>query len=129
MFRKDGDYWTIAYEDRVVHIKDLRGLHYLEHLLRNPGRAFAVVELMAAIAGDAGTQRDLADLTPSDGDARATAERARKAVTNRIRQAVARIGTVHEVLGQHLRNAVRTGSRCAYTPERPTRWNGRGRAA
>ena len=56
---------------------------------------------------------------PGGGEA---AERTRKAVTNRIRQAVVRIGAVHERLGLHFANAVHTGSRCAYTPDRPTRW-------
>jgi hypothetical protein len=50
------------------------------------------------------------------------AERTRKAVTNRIRQAVARIGQAHEALGLHLGNTVHTGGRCAYTPDRPMRW-------
>ena len=54
--------------------------------------------------------------------ARLKAERARKAVTNRIRQAVVRIGAAHERLGLHFANAVHTGSRCAYTPDRPTPW-------
>ena len=53
----------------------------------------------------------------------AAVERARKAVTNRIRQTVARITNVHEALGLHLRNAVHTGTRCLYKPERPIRWS------
>jgi hypothetical protein len=58
---------------------------------------------------------------PEDGTA-AAVERARKAVTNRIWQTLARITSVHQVLGLHLRNAVHTATRCAYTQERPTRW-------
>jgi hypothetical protein len=119
LFRRQGDYWTIVYEGQVVHLKDAKGLHYLAHLLRNPGREFAVAELMAAVARAAGSESDSQRV---DADGSAAAERARKAVTNRIRQAVVRIGTVHEPLGRHLRNAVHTGSRCSYTPERPPRW-------
>jgi hypothetical protein len=47
----------------------------------------------------------------------------RKAVTNRIRQTVARIWVVHDALGLHLGNAVHTGTRCVYTPDRPVRWS------
>jgi hypothetical protein len=48
-----------------------------------------------------------------------TAERARKAVTARIRDAIRRIGAVHPELGAHLDRTVRTGRTCRYDP--PTR--------
>ena len=50
------------------------------------------------------------------------AERARSAVTARIRDAVRRIDAVHPALGSHLRHAVRTGAICTYDPEQPVRW-------
>jgi hypothetical protein len=117
VFRREGDYWTIAYDAAVVRLKDAKGLRYLELLLRQPGRSFHVAELIHVAAGLDG-RRPAAE----DGSAEAV-ERARKAVTNRIRQTLARIAGVHQVLGLHLRNAVHTGTRCAYTPERPTRWS------
>jgi len=90
---------------------------YPEPLLRHPGRSFHVAELIrvtACLDGD----RPATD----DGTAEAV-ERARKAVTNRIRQTLARIAGVHQGLGLHLRNAVHTGTHCTYTPERPTWWS------
>jgi hypothetical protein len=51
-----------------------------------------------------------------------SAERARSAVTQRIRDAIARIETVDPGLGGHLRHAVRTGTYCAYSPEHATEW-------
>jgi hypothetical protein len=51
-----------------------------------------------------------------------TAERVRKAVTNRIRDSLDRIAAEHDSLGRHLANAVHTGTFCSYTPERPTPW-------
>jgi hypothetical protein len=48
-------------------------------------------------------------------------ERARKAVTARIRNAVARIDQVHPLLGAHLRASVRTGLWCRYA-DTATRW-------
>lgn len=50
------------------------------------------------------------------------AERARTAVTWRIRNAIRKVATAHPVLGRHLENAVRTGTYCAYTPDRPVDW-------
>ena len=51
-----------------------------------------------------------------------TTERARKAVTSRIRDAIARIGKEHSALSLHLVNAIRTGSFCCYRPERAIPW-------
>lgn len=50
------------------------------------------------------------------------AERARTAVTARIRAAVERVAAVHPELGAHLRAAVRTGTLCVYQPEQPPAW-------
>lgn len=44
-------------------------------------------------------------------------ERARKAVSARIRDAIGRIGTVAPSVGAHLDRCVRTGTRCAYLPQ------------
>ncbi|MET9912515.1 AAA family ATPase [Streptomyces sp. NPDC006476] len=50
------------------------------------------------------------------------AERARTAVTARVRAAVRRIGEVHPELGRHLETALRTGTLCVYRPEGPPAW-------
>ncbi|HEX5064814.1 MAG TPA: AAA family ATPase [Myxococcota bacterium] len=50
------------------------------------------------------------------------AEKARKAIYNRIRAAIAAIADVHPELGRHLRNSVRTGVVCMYQPEAPESW-------
>jgi hypothetical protein len=110
-FHHEGDVWTLAYEGQIVRLRDAVGLRYLAHLLRHPGRPFHVSELSAAVGG-----RTVAGGAP-------TSERARKAVTNRIRQSSARIGALHPGLGLHLRNAVHTGTRCVYTPDRPVPWS------
>ena len=115
IFRREGAYWTIVYERRVIRLRDEKGLRYLECLLRHPGRSFHVGELTRMAASD--TVRSVA----AAEDPRA-AERARKAVTNRIRQAVGRIHAAHATLGLHLRNSVHTGTSCSYTPERPIAW-------
>jgi pimeloyl-ACP methyl ester carboxylesterase len=50
------------------------------------------------------------------------AERARKAVTARLRDAIARVRSVHPSLGEHLDTAIVTGLTCVYKPARPIRW-------
>jgi TolB-like protein len=49
-------------------------------------------------------------------------EKARSAVTWRIRHAIARIEQHHPMLGAHLSNAVKTGTLCSYKPDRDIKW-------
>jgi hypothetical protein len=51
-----------------------------------------------------------------------SAERARTAVTYRIRAAIRRVAEVHPDLGRHLDNAVRTGTWCSYRPDSDITW-------
>ena len=51
-----------------------------------------------------------------------TAERARTAVTWRIRSAIRKIEEHHPGLGRHLAHSVRTGGFCSYIPEKPCVW-------
>jgi AAA ATPase domain len=51
------------------------------------------------------------------------AERARTAVTARIRDAIRRISEAHPELGRHLARSVRTGTFCVYEPDQPVRWS------
>jgi hypothetical protein len=52
-----------------------------------------------------------------------SAERARSAVTQRIRDAITRIEAADGLLGAHLRRSIRTGTFCSYLPEQPTNWD------
>jgi TolB-like protein/tetratricopeptide (TPR) repeat protein len=72
-----------------------------------------IVELLSGALGLNGRSRALGS----------AAERARSAVTWRIRSAVKKIAKAHPQLGRHLENAVRTGTFCLYQPERPVAWN------
>ena len=74
-------------------------------------REFLLAELGAAF-GLGGRSRRLLD----------PAERARKAVTGRIRDAINHIEAAHPDLGRHLRRSVRTGSFCVYDPPEAGRW-------
>jgi hypothetical protein len=46
--RREGEYWSIAFAGQGFRLKDVKGLHYLAHLLRHPGREFHVLDLTAA---------------------------------------------------------------------------------
>lgn len=50
------------------------------------------------------------------------AERARKAVSGRIRQAMAAIRASHPALADHLEQSITTGTFCSYSPEEETPW-------
>ncbi|HUI28540.1 MAG TPA: hypothetical protein VL403_20855 [Candidatus Kryptonia bacterium] len=54
----------------------------------------------------------------------ADGERARWAVTKRIKQAIAKIRSVHLPLARHLAASVKTGNYCSYQPDpdRPVSW-------
>ena len=47
VFRREGDYWLVAYEGVVVRLRDVKGLRYLTRLLANPGRELHVLDLVA----------------------------------------------------------------------------------
>ncbi|HEX5117642.1 MAG TPA: AAA family ATPase [Pseudonocardiaceae bacterium] len=51
-----------------------------------------------------------------------SAERARTAVTARIRDAIRRIALADPMLGAHLTRSVHTGTFCEYRPEQPVTW-------
>ena len=51
-----------------------------------------------------------------------TVEKARTAVTYRIRATIKRLSELHPDLGHHLTHSVRTGAWCAYQPEVDPGW-------
>jgi hypothetical protein len=48
LFRREGEYWTVAYDGAVVRLRDAKGLRHLARLLTHPGREFHAVDLEAA---------------------------------------------------------------------------------
>jgi predicted ATPase len=48
LFRREGEYWTVAYDGSVVRLRDTKGLRHLAQLLAHPGREFHVIDLEAA---------------------------------------------------------------------------------
>ena len=48
VFRRDGEFWTIASAGKEIRLRDMRGLHYLATLLREPGREFHATDLVGS---------------------------------------------------------------------------------
>jgi tetratricopeptide (TPR) repeat protein len=72
----------------------------------------AIAAALAAAYGLGGRERRGAD----------SSERLRKAVTNRIRVSLARIGDQNPELSRHLSNSIVTGTFCSYGPDREVLW-------
>jgi hypothetical protein len=106
-----------AYRHRLAEIdRDLqltRDDHDLGRVQELELQRTALLSELRRAAGLAGRPRALGS---------STTERARKAVTARIRDAIRRIGLVHPELGGHLDRSVRTGTRCCYQPTEAVTW-------
>jgi hypothetical protein len=75
-FRREGDVWTIGYEDASFRLRDVKGLRYIAFLLAAPGRELHAVELAQAAEGVAGRARaDGAPGPPLDAEAKAAYRR------------------------------------------------------
>ena len=45
IFRREGEYWTIVYENQTVRIRHSKGLAYIAYLIRHAGRELHVTDL------------------------------------------------------------------------------------
>lgn len=72
----------------------------------------ALLQQLRAAAGLGGRDRRLGD----------DAERARKTVSARVKDAIRKLDSRHPALAAHLRATVSTGAVCSYQPEQPVPW-------
>ncbi len=70
-FRREGDYWTVSWNDNVVRLKDAKGLRYISYLLANPGRQVLACELAATetASGERPASIEPGATAPNLGDA------------------------------------------------------------
>ena len=104
------------YQERIVELQREIDEARADHDTARAERA--EVELDALVA-------QLSEAFGLGGRSRASgssAERARTAVTYRVRSAIRRIGEVHPEAGRHFTNAVKTGTWCSYRPEHELVW-------
>jgi len=109
----------LAREEYRQRLEDLRA--ELDEATRwgDSGRASKLGEEIEFLTQELSAAFGLGGRARKAGD---VADRARKAVTSRIRETIARITKEHPVLGRHLENAIRTGVFCSYTPDRSPLW-------
>jgi hypothetical protein len=50
LFHRDGDIWTIRYQEQTIRLRDIKGLGYIAHLLREPMREIHAEALVRACA-------------------------------------------------------------------------------
>jgi hypothetical protein len=110
-----GDAWRVHYAGTTVYVRDSKGMRYLAYLLARPH-----VAVDARLLAEAATH---AAVPPGEPDG-AAQQRARSAVSKRIRAAVGRITEHHLALGRHLSACVHTGAECRYSPDprEPQEW-------
>jgi hypothetical protein len=74
VFRREGEFWTIAYRGQMFRLRNVKGLGYIASLLAAGGREVHVMELVGAATGRSADARarlaenDLVASRPSDGD-------------------------------------------------------------
>ena len=48
-FRREGDFWTLIFEERILRLRHSNGLLFVAHLLQHPDRDFHVAHLVALL--------------------------------------------------------------------------------
>jgi hypothetical protein len=52
VFRKEGEFWTIACWDKTFRLRDVRGLAYIAYLLGHPRQELHVLSLASKVSGE-----------------------------------------------------------------------------
>jgi hypothetical protein len=52
-FQREGEFWTVSYDDSVVRLKDSKGLRQIALLLAQPGRELHATDLETLVSGPA----------------------------------------------------------------------------
>ncbi|MBA2275689.1 MAG: AAA family ATPase [Chloroflexi bacterium] len=89
-FRREGEYWSVTFEDERCRLRDSKGLHYVSRLLAAPGSEILALDL-ARVPG------------PASGDGSAGGRVARDGSTMRLVAA----DTGHELIDAEARDAYR----------------------
>jgi tetratricopeptide (TPR) repeat protein len=95
VFRREGEYWSIRFEQVAFRLRDSKGLRYLARLLGDPGREFLALEIAQAgltsgsTRGGPSVERDLREsgIRASSGDTGANLDaRAKDAYRRRLEE-------------------------------------------
>ncbi len=126
-----GDLWELRFAGKVAYLKPSKGAVDLARLLSSPTVEIHCLEL----TGDTplpdrpdpvidGAAHGEHESRPREVHVEIdeAAERARSAVTQRLRATIRRIGDAHPQLARHLERSIATGTFCCYQPEHAIRW-------
>ena len=121
LFRREGEFWTIAFEGAGFRLRDTKGLHYIAALLREPGRELHALDLLAVEpAEDALRRPPGSDAGPIlDGQAKAQYRERLEDLEDELHEAerwndrerAARASEERELLAHELAAAVGIGGR------------------
>jgi len=121
LFRQEGEFWTIAFEGAAFRLRDTKGLHYIAALLREPGREYHALDLVAVQpADDEGPRPRGSDAGPIlDSQAKAQyrerleqlADELREAERWNDRERAARATEERELVAHELAAAIGLGGR------------------
>jgi len=119
--RHEGDFWTLGYAGEDRRIRDLKGLHYIAHLIRHAGREFHVLDLTSG--GPGGDRASLGSATGTgavlDGRAKADYRRRLADLAEELAEAeadadtgrIARLRDEIDALTDQLSSAIGLGGR------------------
>ncbi|MYW91552.1 AAA family ATPase [Amycolatopsis rubida] len=105
-----------AYRRRLDHLDEAIAAAALRG---DDAKAATLDTERAALLDELRTSTGLSGRTRRLGD---ETERARKAVTARIRDTLRKLTALHPELADHLRRTITTGSSCSYQPDTPMTW-------
>jgi tetratricopeptide (TPR) repeat protein len=108
-----------ARREYQARVRELRAEVVAATDANDPGRATRVQEELDTLLAEISRATGIGGRTRKMGD---PAERARSAVTWRIRKAIKALTDHHPALGRHLSNSLQTGVFCRYSPEKPVVW-------
>jgi pimeloyl-ACP methyl ester carboxylesterase len=134
LFRKEGEFWTIAFSGEVFRLRDVRGLAYIAYLLGHPREELHVLSLASKNGGtqddseETATEENAADLTVGrmgdagemlDAQAKAAYKRRTAELREQIKEArelnqlerVDQLEDEIEAVGRELSRAVGLGGR------------------
>ena len=114
VFKREGEYWTLAYGGATCRLQDAAGMRHLAQLLARPNQKIAATALIQIARRR--SEKRLADRTHPEAVADVTIvmQRARARVTRAMRAAMTRIARHHPPLAEHLEATIKTGTYCAY---------------
>ena len=128
-FRKQGELWAIAFDGPPLFFNHSKGLSHIHVLLQYPNKPIHAFDFEKRDSSlplspfQRMNQDQLDEYQLRSGVPDEIAEKARKAVSNSIERALEKIQDEHSSFWRHLKNSIKTGRMCCYSPEEAVKWD------